>query len=130
VDDDRRSRSRNLNLRVFNRGGCGCGGCGCGGFLVVLTIGIALSLFTADFGLGVSARVPFTESNITLAAAIGAKEKIPAALPDYVKGRLGRNQNFINNSTTLTIGPAEGAAIFVIGKQDGAPVLDLHLVLR
>ena len=40
------------------------------------------------------------------------------------------NQNFINNSTTLTIGPAEGAAIFVIGKQDGAPVLDLHLVLR
>ena len=117
-------------MRVFNRGGCGCGGCGCGGFLVVLTIGVALSLFSANFSLGVSARVPLTESNVTVAAAIGAKEKIPAALPDYVEGRLGRNQNFINNSTTLTIGPAEGAAIFVIGKQDGAPVVALHLVLR
>jgi hypothetical protein len=127
VDDPRRRTSRRLDLRVTNRGGCGCG---CGGFLVVLTIGIALSLFHADFGLGVSARVPFTESNITLAAAIGAKEKAQAALPDYTEGRLGRNQNFINNSTTLTIGPAEGAAIFVVGKQGGAPVLDLHVVLR
>ena len=127
MDDHRRTRPRGINLRVTNRGGCGCG---CGGFLVVLTIGIALSLFNAGFGVGVSARVPFTQSNVTLAAAIGAKEKAPEALPDYTHGRLGGNQNFINNSTTLTIGPAEGAAIFVIGKQGGAPVLDLHLVLR
>jgi len=49
--------------------------------------------------------------------------------PDYTYGRLGGNQNFINNSTTLTIGPAEGAAIFVVGRQGGASVLDLHLVL-
>jgi|ERR1700682_1947805 len=125
--DDTMSRRRGSNLRVTNRGGCGCG---CGGFLVVLTIGIALSLFNADFGAGVSARIPFTQSNVTLAASIGAKEKAPSALPDYTQGRLGRNQNFINNSTTLTIGPAEGAAIFVVGKQDGAPVIDLHLVLR
>jgi hypothetical protein len=127
MDDARSKRSRGPNIRVTNRGGCGCG---CGGFLVVLTVGIALSLFNADFGLGVSARVPFTQSNVTLAAAIGAKEKAPTALPDYTQGRLGHNQNFINNSTTLTIGPAEGAAIFVVGKQGGAPVLDLHLVLR
>jgi len=100
------------------------------GELYVLTIGIALSLFNAGFGVGVSARVPFTQSNVTLAAAIGAKAKAPAALPDYTYGRLGGNQNFINNSPTLTIGPAAGAAIFVIGKQGGAPVLDLHLVLR
>jgi hypothetical protein len=123
--EDTRRRSRNLNLRVNNRGGCGCGG-----FLVVLTIGIALSLFNSDFGVGLSARIPFTQSNVTLAAAIGAKDKAPSALPDYTHGRLGGNQNFINNSTTLTIGPAEGAAIFVIGRQDGAPVIDLHLVLR
>jgi hypothetical protein len=123
--EDTRRRSRNLNLRVNNRGGCGCGG-----FLVVLTIGIALSLFNSDFGVGLSARIPFTQSNVTLAAAIGAKDKAPSALPDYTHGRLGGNQNFVNNSTTLTIGPAEGAAIFVIGKQDGAPVIDLHLVLR
>jgi hypothetical protein len=126
MEDARPHRSRGLNLRVNNRGGCGCG---CGGFLVVLTIGIALSLFNTDFGIGLSARIPFTESNVTLAAAIGAKDKAPSALPDYTHGRLGGNQNFINNSTTLTIGPAEGAAIFVIGRQDDAPVIDLHLVL-
>lgn len=125
VGNDTHRRRRNFG--VTNRGGCGCG---CGGFLVVLTIGIALSLFNVDFGLGLSARIPFTQSNVTVAAAIGAKGKAPAALPDYTYGRLGGNQNFINNSTTLTIGPAEGAAIFVIGKQGGAPVLDLHLVLR
>jgi hypothetical protein len=113
------------------RGGCssGCGG-GCGGFLFVLIVGIALSLFSADVGVGVSVRVPFTESNITVAGAIGAKDKVRDALPDYDQGRLGGNQNFINNSTTLTIGPAEGAGLFVIGKQDGAPPIDLHLVLK
>jgi hypothetical protein len=126
VDDDGRSRWRGPRFRFNN--GCGCG-CGCGGFLVVLTVGIALSLFNADLGVGVSARIPFTQSNITLAASIGAKEKAAGALPEYTYGRLGGNQNFINNSTTLTIGPAEGVAIFVVGRQGGAPVLDLHLVL-
>jgi hypothetical protein len=98
--------------------------------LVVLTVGVALSLFNTDFGVGLSARIPFTQSNITVAASIGAKDKAPDALPAYTHGRLGGNQNFINNSTTLTIGPAEGAGLVVIGKQDGAPAIDLHLVLR
>lgn len=111
------------------RGGCGCGG-GCGGFLFVLIVGIALSLFNVDFGLGVSVRVPFTTSNITVAGAIGTKDKTRAALPDYDQGRLAGNQNFINNSTTLTIGPAEGAGLIVLGRQDGAPAIDLHLVLK
>lgn len=126
MDDDRRRRSRGPRLGCNN--GCGCG-FGCGGFLVVLTVGIALSLFNADLGVGVSARIPFTQSNITLAAAIGSKDKAAASLPDYTHGRLGGNQNFINNSTTLTIGPAEGAIILVVGKQGGAPALDLHLAL-
>jgi len=29
----------------------------------------------------------------------------------------------------MTIGPAEGATVFIIGKQDGAPPLDLHVVI-
>jgi hypothetical protein len=98
--------------------------------LLVLTVGILLSLLNAGFGIGVSLRIPFTQSNITAAASIGAKEKAPGALPNYVHGRLGGNQNFVNNSGTLTIGPAEGAALLVIGKQDGAPVVDLYLVIR
>jgi hypothetical protein len=110
-----------------SRGGCGCGG---GGFLIVITIGIVLSLFNAGFGLGVSARIPFTQSNVTVAGSVGQKEKAPDALPVYAHGMLGGNQNFVNYSTTLTIGPAEGAALFVIGRQNGAPLIDLHLVLR
>ena len=112
--------------RYRNRG-CGCGG---GGFFLVLTVGIVLSLFNSGVGVGVSLRVPFTASNLTLAASIGAKEKAVAALPSYTAGRLGGNQNFFNNSTTMTIGPAEGAALVIIGKQDDAPAVDLHLVVR
>lgn len=96
----------------------------------MLIVGILLSLFSVDLGIGVSVRIPFTESNITVAGAVGAKDKTIEALPDYTQGRLGRNQNFFNNSTTLTIGPAEGAALVVIGKQASAPVIDLHLAIR
>jgi hypothetical protein len=112
--------------RYRNRG-CGCGG---GGFLLVLTVGIVLSLFNAGVGAGVSVRIPFTQSNLTVAGSIGAKDKAVGSLPAYTEGRLGGNQNFFNNSTTMTIGPAEGAALVVIGKQDGAPALDLHIVVR
>jgi hypothetical protein len=123
---EERDKNRSRGCRP-GRGGCGCG---CGGFLLVLTVGIALSLFSAVVGVGASVRVPFTSSNLTLAAALGTKANVADALPEYTHGRLGGNQNFINNSTTLTIGPAEGAALLVIGRQDSAPVFDLHLVLR
>jgi hypothetical protein len=96
----------------------------------VLTVGIALSIFNAGVGIGVSFRIPFTASNVTVAGSIGAKDKAVKALPDYTQGRLGGNQNFFNNSTTMTIWPAEGAVVVIVGKQDGAPALDLHLVLR
>jgi hypothetical protein len=109
--------------------GCGCWS-GCGGFLLVFVLGGALSLFNAVFGLGISAGVPFTQSNVTVAGSIGAKDKAAGALPTYAKDRLAGNQNFVNNSTTLTIGPAEGTGLLVIGKQDGAPAIDLYLVLR
>jgi hypothetical protein len=98
--------------------------------LLVLTVGILLSLFHTDVGIGVSVRIPFTGANITVAGSLGAKDKAVEALPAYTEGRLGGNQNFFNNSTTMTIGPAEGAALVVIGKQDSAPPLDLHIVLR
>jgi hypothetical protein len=114
-----RTRSRNR--------GCGCGG---GLFFLVLTIGILFSLFNLVAGVGVSVRIPLTESNLTVAGSLGAKDKAVGALPDYVQGRLGRNQNFFNNSTTMTIGPAEGTGVVIIGKQDGAPAIDLHLDLR
>lgn len=121
MDEEKKSR--------FRRGGCGCWS-GCGGFLFVFLFGGVLSLFNAVFGLGVSAGIPFTQNNVTVAGAIGAKEKVLEGLPGYARDRLGGNQNFINNSTTLTIGPAEGAGLLVIGRQDGAPAIDLYLVLR
>jgi hypothetical protein len=115
-----------VRTRYRNRG-CGVG---CGGFIFVLTVGILLSLFNVSIGIGASVRVPLTDSNVTVAGTVGAKSKAVEALPDYTQGRLGGNQNVINNSTTITIGPAEGAALFVIGRQAGAPAVDLHLVVR
>ena len=123
--DDQPAAGR-TRTRYRNRG-CGCGG---GGFFVVLTLGIVLSLFNVDIGIGASVRIPFTASNLTVAGSIGAKDKAVGALPDYTGGRLGGNQNFFNNSTTMTIGPAEGTALVIIGRQDGAPPIDLHLVLQ
>jgi hypothetical protein len=107
----------------------GCG-FGCGGFFFVLIVGIALSLFNLAIGIGVSFRVPFTSSNLTVAGSIGEKAKVAGALPSYTRERLAGNQNFINQSQTLTIGPAEGASVVILGKQDGAPPLDLHLVAQ
>ena len=113
------------------RGGCGCGLLsGCGSFVFVFLLGGLLSLFGAVAGVGVSIGIPFTQNNVTLAGSIGAKDKATSGLPNYTEGRLAGNQNFINQSTTLTVGPAEGAAVFIIGAQPGAPAIDLHLYLR
>ena len=93
-------------------------------------LGGLLSLFGGVFGIGASVGVPFTQSNATLAGAIGTKTKITDGLPGYVRERLAGNQNFINQSTTVTVGPAEGAGLFVVGAQPGAPTIDLFIVLR
>lgn len=120
--------SERIRVRTRYRSrGCGCGG---GGFLLVITVGILLSLFNSGVGVGVSVRIPFTESNLTVAGSLGAKNKAVDALPSYTHGRLGGNQNFFNNSTTLTVGPAEGAALVILGKQDDAPAVDLHIEVR
>jgi hypothetical protein len=108
----------------------GTWGCGCTSVVVVLTVGLVLSLFNAAIGVGASVRIPFTASNLTIAGSVGTKQKAPEALPGYTSGRLGGNQNFINHSSTLTIGPAEGALLVVLGKQDNAPIIDLHLEAR
>ena len=97
---------------------------------MVLTLGLVLSLFNAGIGIGVSVRIPLTESNLTIAGSVGKKEKAADALPTYVHGKLGSNQNFINQSNTLTIWVAEGTAIIVLGRQEGAPLIDLHLEAR
>ena len=121
MSDDKKSR--------FRPCGCGCFS-GCGAFVLVFLLGGLLSLFNTVFGLGVSVGIPFTQSNITAAGSIGGKEKALDGLPTYVRDRIAGNQNFINNSSTLTVGPAEGVGLLVIGKQEGAPAIDLHLVLR
>ena len=126
MDNQAPSRRTRLRTRYRNRG-CGCG---CAGFFLVLTVGILLSLFNAGVGIGVSVRVPFTSSNLTVAGSVGAKAKAIAALPAYTEGRVGGNQNFFNNSTTMTIGPAEGTALVILGRQAGAPAVDLHLDIR
>lgn len=111
------------------RGGQGCG-CGCGGFLLVLTVGIVLALLGTDLGVGLSIRVPFTSSNLTVAGSIGAKGKAVSALPAYTQDRVAGNQNLINHTSTMTVGPAEGIGIVVLGRQPGSPAIDVHLTSR
>ena len=123
---DRRSNNsevRTNETRSYRRGR----GCGCTFPLVVLVVGIALALFGSNVGIGVSARVPFTESNLTLAGSVGSKDLAIDTLPDYVEQKVGDNSNFLNKSITLTIGPAEGTSIIVLGKQEDAPIVSVHL---
>lgn len=98
-----------------------------GTFLFVLIVGVALAIFNLSVGGAVSVRIPFTSSNLSLAGSIGAKAKVVGILPTYLRGRIAGNQNLFNYSETLTIGPAQGAGLVVIGHQAGAPVVDLHL---
>lgn len=111
------------------RPGCGCFS-GCGTLIFVFVLGGLLSIFSSVFGVGLSVGVPFMESNVTVAAAIGTKTKIAEGLPGYTRDRLAGNQNFINQSGTATVGPAEGAVVFIIGAQPGAPAVDLYIALR
>jgi hypothetical protein len=115
-----------VRYRYRNRG-CGFG---CSSFFFVLIVGIILAIFNVGVSIGLSFRVPLTQSNLTFAGSVGEKEKAVAALPDYVEGRVGGNQNLFNNSTTMTIGPAEGIGMIVLGHQAGAPPFDLHLVVK
>jgi len=96
----------------------------------VFLVGGLLSLFGSVFGLGLSVGIPLTQSNVTVAGSLGTKTKITEGLPTYVRDRLAGNENFINQTGTVTVGPAEGAGILVIGAQDGAPAIDLYVVLR
>ena len=122
--------SRDARNRRRFRGGCGgCAG-GCSSVLVVLILGLLLSLFNTAISIGVSIRVPFTQSNLSLAGSVGHKQKAVIVLPNYLEGRVAGNGNFINHTSTLTIGPAEGVGLAVLGKQPGAPVVDLHLAAR
>jgi hypothetical protein len=105
-------------------------GCGCASFIVVITLGLVLSLFNVAISIGVSVGVPFTQANVTLAGAVGKKDKTTDVLPNYVHGRVGANQNFINQTNTLTIWVAEGAVVLIVGHQEGAPAVDLHLEAR
>ena len=124
------SEERRSERRRWSGGPGGPGGCGCASFIVVVTLGLLLSIFNAALGVGVSIRIPFTSSNLTVAGSVGGKDKAVTALPDYVQGRVGKNQNFINQSNTLTIWVAEGAVVVIVGKQDSAPIIDLHLAAR
>ncbi len=99
---------------------------GGGLFFLVLTLGLLISRFKVSFGIGLSFRIPGTSRNFTLAWSLGAKGKAAAALPPYTVGKVGGNQDFINSSHTVTIGPAEGIALAIVGEQEGAPPFDFH----
>lgn len=131
-DEDTYESKKTRTYSGFGRRRAGCRGCGsgCGSFVLVLVLGGVLSLFNVAISIGVSVRIPFTSSNITAAGSIGTKEQAVEALPNYVQGELAGNANFINHSTTLTIGPAEGVGLLVIGEQPGAPPIELHAALR
>ena len=123
------SGSRSNEARPRRRGGgCGTGGgCGCALPSFVVVVGIILAIFGTNLGIGVSVRVPFTESNLSVAGSVGSKELAIDTLPNYVEQIVADSNNFLNQSITLTIWPAEGVSLIVLGKQEGAPVVDVHL---
>lgn len=109
-----------------NSHGNGCG-CGCASLITVMTVGLGLAIASTGASIGGSFRIPFTESNVTLAGCVGSTEKARHSLPDYIEERVGEDQDFINSSQTLTIGITEGCATFIVGEQEGAPEIDIFI---
>lgn len=103
---------------------------GFAGFFVVITIGLVLMLMNIGIGLGISFRIPTTNANLTVAGCLGEKNKALAALPFYVRNRLGSNKDFINHSMTMTVGPIEGCEMGVIGDQPGSPAFTIHIAVK
>ncbi len=121
---ERNSDEKSLLRKVVERNP------GCITMPMFLVAGIGLSLTGLAFGGSCSARIPLTEANISYGGSIGSKEATRRALPEYLSARIGTSDNFITSSRTLTIGPAEGVAVFVVGEQEGAPsFIKLHLSL-
>ena len=98
-------------------------------FFLVLTLGIILTAFGISIGGGASARIPLTEVNISAGGSLGKKEAVQQVLPNYLRNRVGSNNDLFNQSTTLTIWIAEGIAMIVLGNQPEAPLVDLNLNL-
>jgi hypothetical protein len=100
----------------------GCGSCGC-----VLTLGLILAIIGGSLGIALTVRIPGTDSNVTVTGSIGKKELTKSTLPRYAQRTFGENTNFINSSSSLTIGPAQGRQQFVVGKQPGAPLAGIDV---
>lgn len=103
---------------------------GFAGFFIVITLGLFLTLINVGLSLGFTVRIPFTQANLTAAGCIGEKNKAVNSLPDYVKRKLGNNQDFINHSMTTTIWNIEGCEMGIIGKQPGAPIIGIHIGIK
>jgi hypothetical protein len=88
----------------------------------VLTIGLILAIIGGAAGISLTARIPGTHSNVTLAGSIGKKQLTLSVLPPYARRTFGQNHNLINSSNSLTIGPAQGRQQLVVGKQPDAPL--------
>lgn len=100
---------------------------GFAGFFVVITIGLILMLVNIGLSLGLTLRIPTTNANLTIVGCLGEKNKALSSLPSYLKGRLGNNQDFINHSMTMTVGPIEGCEMGIIGDQPGSPTIGIHI---
>lgn len=103
---------------------------GFAGFFIVLTIGLILMLINVGFSLGITFRIPKTDSNLTLIGCLGEKNKAINSLPFYVSGHLAGNKDFLNHSMTTTVWRIEGCEMGIIGKQEGSPVLGIHFAIK
>jgi len=103
---------------------------GFAGFFVVITLGFFLMLVNVGLSLGITLRIPLTQSNLTVAGCLGEKGRAISSLPTYLQGKLGDNHDFINHSMTMTVGPIEGCEIGIFGRQAGTPAFGLHFRIK
>lgn len=108
-----------------HRAGCGCGCLLPVAAVLLAVVGAAAGIGSA-VGVGGSVRVPFTDANISMGIGLGNKEHNVEVLPDYLEGRVGNDDNFMNFSERWNIWKFGITGITVVGGQDEAPAIDLH----
>lgn len=98
--------------------------------LTAAVIGVGLTILNMAAAGGCTVRVPNTEFNATVGAALGHKDYTRAALPHYVSERLAKSELYLGTTIDWNIGPLEGILHGSAGPQPGTPDLNLHLDLK
>lgn len=78
-------------------------------------------------GLSGSIGIPFTDAHLSLGTQMGDPASLSHAVPNYAQSHINNPQDGLSYFQPFHVGPSGIQFFDVIGKQAGAPAIDLNL---